>query len=445
MTSIVIPVSTPGANESANDLNRAADAVVKLAKGLDAERAAATAVVQARREAIATSKAMAQADKDRLATVKATTEAIKQESAAARQAAEMEMRDIIAQRSKLGGGGNGGGGNGGGGGGGNHGGGFSSGIRRHAGLVSGALSGGMPDIGSVASGLIAGGGVAVVAAGAAAVGLGIAAVVGSMRQASEAATRLAENVRHAAEFVRDANHEAGNAAGSAMDSNGSALIAAQTRNPNALAAARKSVMSLPGVSASDALSMEKSGLSDGQKKAAAMAAAITGGSVAGYGEKLRSGHVNMSDPNQMASYLLSMEGRFMSPAATGAAFDLGQQGAGDINDRTRSQATSALDALSPSSQSAGAKEGRYDRMKSSLTRNAPLSARAKANNARQSDRIKLEEEAEHESFFDQWTGLAGSLFGGAGNKNQQLLKYDRSFLFGENIGSKVVIANGNKN
>lgn len=442
MTSIVIPVSTPGANESANDLNRAADAVVKLAKGLDAERAAATAVVQARREAIATSKAMAQADKDRLASVKATTEAIKQESAAARQAAEMEMRDIIAQRSKLG---NGGGGNGGGGGG-NHGSGFVSGIRRHSGLVSGALSGGTPDIGSIASGLIAGGGVAAVAAGAAVIGLSVAAVAAAMHHAEESAKTLAESVRHAAEFVRDANHAAGGEGGAAMDSNGSLLVAAQSRNPGALSAARKSVMALPGVGASDALSFEKQGLSDGQKKAAAMAAAISGGSASGYGEKLRSGHVNMSDPNQMASYLLSMEGRFMSPAATGAAFDLGQQGAGDINDRVRSKATSALDALSPNSQSAGAKEGRYDRMKSSLLRNPALNARVLQNNATQAERIKLQEAQESESNYLRVFRDVGDTFGvGNGSAETQLRRFDQTHLFGENIGSKVVIANGNKN
>ena len=299
MTSIVIPVSTPGANESANDLNRAADAVVKLAKGLEAERAAATAVVQARREAIATSKALAQSDKERLAVINASVEAMKRESAAAHQAAEMEMRDIVAQRAKLGTGGNGGGGNGGGGG--NHGGGgFASGIRRHSGLVSGALSGGTPDIGSIASGLIAGGGVAAVAAGAAVIGLSVAAVAAAMHHAEESAKTLAESVRHAAEFVRDANHAAGGEGGAAMDSNGSLLIAAQSRNPDALSAARKSVMALPGVDAKAALSFEKNGLTDGQKKAAAMAAAISGGSADSYGEKLRSGHVNMSDPNQMA-------------------------------------------------------------------------------------------------------------------------------------------------
>lgn len=42
MTAITIPISTPGAGESANALNRAADAVEKLAKGMEHERQAAT-------------------------------------------------------------------------------------------------------------------------------------------------------------------------------------------------------------------------------------------------------------------------------------------------------------------------------------------------------------------------------------------------------------------
>ena len=42
MTAITIPISTPGAGESANALNRAADAVEKLAKGMEHEKQAAS-------------------------------------------------------------------------------------------------------------------------------------------------------------------------------------------------------------------------------------------------------------------------------------------------------------------------------------------------------------------------------------------------------------------
>lgn len=136
----------------------------------------------------------------------------------------------------------------------------------------------------------------------------------------------------------------------------------------------------------------------------------------------------------------------MSPAATGAAFDLSQKGAGDINDRVRSKATSALDALSPSSQSSGAKEGRYDRMQSSLRRNPALNARVLQNNATQAERIKLQEAQESESNYLRVFRDVGDTFGvGNGSSETQLRRFDQTHLFGENIGSKVVIANGNKN
>ena len=51
MTAITIPISTPGAGESATALTRAADAVEKLAKGMDYERVAAINAANATKQA----------------------------------------------------------------------------------------------------------------------------------------------------------------------------------------------------------------------------------------------------------------------------------------------------------------------------------------------------------------------------------------------------------
>ena len=153
----------------------------------------------------------------------------------------------------------------------------------------------------------------------------------------------------------------------------------------------------------------------------------------------------MSDPNQMASYLMSMEGRFMSPSATGAAFEAGHQGAGDINNRKRNQAISGLKALAPGAQALGSLQSLRDRMANSRILNPNLNAKYNANSDTQAKRIGVEEASEAESNAARYFKDVGYQVGGSGSARNQLTRLDEGTIFAENVGTKIVIANGNKN
>lgn len=415
MTSIVIPVSTPGAGESADALTRAAGAAAALAKAFNDERVAVTAANAARKQATETAKALANSDRDRLASVKATTQALKEEAVQARQLADQETRDIIAQRAKLatpqhGGGGGGGGGH-------RPGGSYASAIRQHSGMVSGALTGGGVNAGTILAGVIAGGAMATVALVAGAVGVAGAMLVGSLKKAEENANRFADTLRDVEKGFRDSKHESGQTGMGALGANGKALVAASSQNSNALNVAKDIVSKNPGVSAAAALNFVRMGLSDKQIKAASMAAAISGGDAGAYGEKLKSGRVNMSSAEGMASFLLANEGTFMSPSQVAGDFAQGQKSAAALNSTTLDTANADLNALSPSVQSGAQVESRAQRSIKNFNLDPARGARFKqdwATSEYQTQFAKDASEAENQNGFGVMLDVVGTAFGGHG-------------------------------
>lgn len=396
MTAITIPISTPGAGESAAALNRAADAVEKLARMMEKERTAAGG-------AATETKKAAQAANE-LATAEGRVEQAMNNRTRATVAAHRQTQAI-------------GGGNAAGGG---------TSWGRLGGMLP-MLGASVPGAGGVISGMAAGGAMGAIAAGAAVIGVGLAAASSYINKAQEAAANIAKGVIALNKGFRQATDELEKRGGAVSDANGSLLMAATGKNGNAVAAARKSVNGLAGVGMTDALTFEKLGLNDTQKKAASMAAVISGRSAGDVAAQISKGNLQGANASQIASLVLSNSGSPTNPGDVDKQYGAATSGASSraVLDRVRTNGLAGIDSLG--TLGAGADGARADRAAAGLASNPQAAAEAAAYKDYQAARAQLGADADAEWGVTGVMKNVGTLFGGSGSGANQVRKLDIQF------------------
>lgn len=395
MTAISIPISVPGAGESANALNRAADAVEKLAKGMERERVAAGGAATETKRAAQAANELAAAEHRAEQAMGARTRA----TAAAHRQDQAIGGGNSSSSTKWG---------------------------RLGGMLP-MLGGSIPGAGGVISGMAGGGAMASIAAGAAVIGVGLSAASSYIRKAEEAAANIAKGVIALNKGFRSATDELEKRGGAVSDANGSLMMSAMGKNGNAVSAARKSINGLAGVSMTDALTFEKLGLNDTQKKAASMAAVISGRSAGDVAAQISKGNLQGANASQIASLALSNSGSPTNPGDVDKQYSAATSGASSraVLDRVRTNGLAGIDSLG--TLDAGAAGARADRGAAALASNPQAAAEAAAFKDYQATRAQMGAEADAEWGVTGVMKNIGTMFGGSGSKSNQVRKLDIEF------------------